>query len=370
LEKTVQIVSFNVPYPPDYGGVMDVYYKIKSLKVLGYQIVLHTFHYGRPRSAFLESICSKVYYYPRRRKIQDFFSSLPFIVKSRTNSELLKNLKNHNGLIILEGIHCTYPLWINALPDHRVFVRTHNVEYLYYEGLGIVEKNIFRKFYFYSESKKLKEYEISVLTNASHIICISPNDAAYFNEYFPNVSVIYPFHENDAVISSVGKGKYILIHADLSVPENIYSINWLLEKVVSKIKFTVIIAGKNPDRKIQSFCGKYSHVKLFPNPTNEQMNKLISEAQVLLIHSFYPQGMKLKLLNSLFKGRFVLVNSAVVQNTGLEELCTIANTPEDYLIQIHQLMTANFTNDHIRQREVGLFPYLPQTLAKKLIQLF
>ena len=30
----VHIVSFNVPYPADYGGVIDVFYKLKSLHSL------------------------------------------------------------------------------------------------------------------------------------------------------------------------------------------------------------------------------------------------------------------------------------------------------------------------------------------------
>ena len=30
-DKEVHIVSFDVPYPPNYGGVIDVFYKIKTL---------------------------------------------------------------------------------------------------------------------------------------------------------------------------------------------------------------------------------------------------------------------------------------------------------------------------------------------------
>ena len=28
----LHVVSFQVPFPPDYGGVIDVYYKLKALK--------------------------------------------------------------------------------------------------------------------------------------------------------------------------------------------------------------------------------------------------------------------------------------------------------------------------------------------------
>ena len=34
-KKEVEIISFDVPYPPNYGGVIDVYYKLKALKKAG-----------------------------------------------------------------------------------------------------------------------------------------------------------------------------------------------------------------------------------------------------------------------------------------------------------------------------------------------
>ena len=43
--KAVNIVSFNIPYPPNYGGVIDVFYKIKALSKEGYEVYLHTFIY-------------------------------------------------------------------------------------------------------------------------------------------------------------------------------------------------------------------------------------------------------------------------------------------------------------------------------------
>ena len=41
----LNIVSFDVPYPPDYGGAIDIYYKIATLNNLGIKIYLHCFQY-------------------------------------------------------------------------------------------------------------------------------------------------------------------------------------------------------------------------------------------------------------------------------------------------------------------------------------
>ena len=45
--KNIQIVSFNNPYPPNYGGVIDVFYKIKYLHRLDIEIYLHIFYDDR-----------------------------------------------------------------------------------------------------------------------------------------------------------------------------------------------------------------------------------------------------------------------------------------------------------------------------------
>ena len=68
MERRLHIVSFDVPYPADYGGVIDVYYKIKALADQGVSIILHCYQYGRPEQKELEGLCEKVYYYPRLLK--------------------------------------------------------------------------------------------------------------------------------------------------------------------------------------------------------------------------------------------------------------------------------------------------------------
>ncbi|MCX7863092.1 MAG: glycosyltransferase [Bacteroidales bacterium] len=370
MSKIIQIVSFNVPYPPNYGGVIDVFFKIKSLHELGYEIILHAFDYGRGEQKELTKYCKQVYYYRRKKLFTHLLSPLPFIVISRKNKNLLINLNKHDGCIIFEGIHTTYWVYKNALKNHQVIVRTHNIEYLYYQGLSITEKNIFKRFYFLLESHKLRKYELQALANADYIATISPNDKAYFKQYFTNVALIYPFHGNNEVTCKPGKGNYILIHGDLSVPENIHSVVWLLEHVISKIKYKTIIAGNKPNEQILQSIKKYEHISLICNPSSEEIDNLITEAHIHIIHSFYPQGMKLKLLNSLYKGRFVIANQAVVANTGMEQLCYIANEKEDFLINISMLMQINFEETHIQQRKELLTTCSTKEQAIRLTQLF
>ena len=57
----LHVVSFQVPFPPDYGGLIDVYYKLKALKKAGCSIVLHTYRYGVEEQPALYEVADSVY---------------------------------------------------------------------------------------------------------------------------------------------------------------------------------------------------------------------------------------------------------------------------------------------------------------------
>jgi len=42
--KHLHIISFDIPYPANYGGVIDVFYKLRALVSAGIKIHLHAFH--------------------------------------------------------------------------------------------------------------------------------------------------------------------------------------------------------------------------------------------------------------------------------------------------------------------------------------
>ena len=42
MDKYLNIVSFNIPYPANYGGVIDVYYKLEALRACGVKPVSYT----------------------------------------------------------------------------------------------------------------------------------------------------------------------------------------------------------------------------------------------------------------------------------------------------------------------------------------
>ncbi|HWB64206.1 MAG TPA: hypothetical protein VG603_11890 [Chitinophagales bacterium] len=347
--KYLHIVSFNVPYPPDYGGVIDVFYKIKALSDLGIKIYLHCFHYGREQSGELDKICEKVFYYPRKKFFQAIYSKVPYIVGSRKSDELLTNLSADEHPVLFEGLHTCFYLNHPLLKDKIKAVRMHNVEWDYYRSLKEAERNYLIKFYFYYESQKLRRFE-NELKHADKIFAISKSDYEYLRQSYENIFYVPAFHNNEKVTSETGKGDFILYQGNLSVAENNQAAMFIAKKIAEGMPYKFVIAGKQPTSALKKEVKNIPNIQLVDSPPFYKMAELMKDAHINLLFTFQNTGIKLKLLNSLYRGRFCVVNGKMVNNTGLEKLCVIEDNPNATKRILADLMQMEFTQHDIEKR--------------------
>lgn len=367
IENHLHIISLTIPWPPNYGGAIDIWYKLKALNKAGVKITLHCFKYNRPEAPGLKSVCEQVYYYPRSRSIRHFFCKAPFIVASRQSLALLSRLTHDRNPILMEGIHSTRLLNHPLLAGREIWIRTHNVEYLYYQSLLEAEKSWLKKLFFASERYKLKAYESRRLIT-SGLLTISKTDHAFFKRFNSNCHLISPFHGNKKVTAKPGLGRYVLYHGDLSVGENIWAAS-ALASLSTQFPVQLIIAGRSPSSTIKHRIQKYSNALLVEDPSQATMNELIREAAVILLPANQTTGFRLKLINSLFQGRHVVASQQMVTGTGLEELCNIAQTPEEWVHHVKRLVNIPFTEEMRLERQHALMPFDDDYKARELIKL-
>ncbi len=363
--KKLHIVSFINPYPPDYGGVIDVYFKIKALHKAGIAIILHVFEYNRPPSPELNALCEKVFYYPRKTGWVSQFSFLPYIVSSRKSEDLLLNLAQDDFPILFEGLHCCFYLNHPLLKHKQKLVRMHNIEHEYYAFLSKTKTTFRNRLYYRAESFKLARYE-KVLKFADLILAISISDAAYFDRKYGKTIHIGAFHANNRVSSKEGNGDFILMHGNLEVEENESAVLHCIGNVFTHTDFPVIIAGKNPSDHLKREITRRGNITLTENPSEAEMDKLQHDAHIHLCYTFQASGLKLKLLNSLFKGRFVVTNPLMTEGSGLEKLTETGNTDAEIIRIIQRIMTCKFESEEITKRENLLQNYSNSENAAKI----
>ncbi|ULQ53836.1 glycosyltransferase family 4 protein [Flavihumibacter fluvii] len=350
--KRIHIVAHDVPYPIDYGGVIDIFCTIKTLHQQGFEIILHCFDYGRGPREELEKICHEVFYYERKKGHKGFCFHLPYIVASRSNPDLLERLLADKYPILLEGIHCSFLTTDPRFGNRKIVLRAFNAESLYYKQLFKHERSLLKKVYFLHESRLLRRYEASVASKLP-VLTLSDDDKRYFKEILGakdvhTVPVLLPHQE---VTSKEGLGSFCLYHGNLGIAENEKAAAWLLEEVFVKLKIPFVIAGKKPSARLERLAHMGCHTCLVSDPGEKELNDLISKAQINILPSFNETGVKLKLLNALFNGRHCIVNDAAVHGTPLGPLCHVAEKPAPIQRLIQQLYYLPFGEEEIRIRE-------------------
>jgi Glycosyl transferases group 1 len=353
--------------------MQEVLYKLQALHAQGVKIHLHCFDYGRGRQPMLLNWCETIEYYERAEGPKGLRLGLPYIVASRANEKLLHNLLQDDYPILMEGVHSTYWLKDERIAKRKIIVRLHNVECTYYKQLQKAERNFFKKIYFLNESRLLQQYEKWIASTNVFLLAISAKDEAVYKEKFAAKKIAYlPVFTGWAEVKSKeGIGNFCLYHGNLSVPENEAVANWLLQNVFSHLPIPFVIAGKNPSAKLEDLAHAHKHTCIVANPSEHEMQDLITKAQISILPSFNSTGVKLKLINALYNGRHCIVNDAAVEGTGVAALTHQTNDAQSMQQMVQELYEKPFATNDLDERKKILAQHFDNARnAKKLIALF
>ena len=352
MEKHLHIISFTNPYPAIYGALIDILYTLIALHSEGIQIHLHSFSNTSDNHSELSKYCATIQYYERFMGHKGISNTLPYVVASRKNEVLVQNLLKDKYPIFMEGLQSTSLLLDERFTNRRCFVRVHTVSSQYYFDLFKNVHSPIKKMYYWMESRLVKSYEKKI-ANRAMFLGTTEKDCSVYQKMIgcKNIELL-PFYLPDwKVECQKGMGSYCLYHADLSDDANDLAATWLLEKVFQKIKVPFVITGKNPSQKLLALAHQQSHTCLVPNPSEMEMQDMITRAHINLIPTLTTTGMRVKLINALFHGRHCVVNESAVIGTGLESACHIGTTPNAFQEIIVQLYHQPFTTDEIALRE-------------------
>lgn len=367
MKTNIHIVCLDCPSPPDYGGAIDIFYKIKALHEIGHRVTLHYFDYRLNRNTKeIAPFCSTIHAYSRKSFAQWLPFNRPFIVQSRISKPLIERLNKDDNPILLEGVHCS-----GIVPflkkKERVVVRLHNDEAVYYRHLASAEKSVLKRSYLFWESLLLLRYQKSFDKNIA-LACLSLADQQRFQKYYGFrqpvfVPAFLPWQE---VTIRSGKGDYCLYHGNLAIAENEKAAHWLLTTVFPLLTVPCVIAGKGLSKKLHTIAKGLPNVRLIENPPTDELDSLIKDAHIHLLPSLNATGVKIKLLNALFNGRFCITNNAGVEGSGLTEAVIEKKSPEEWVAAVQQLMEQDFSAEEIDKRKQILSLYDNRRNAQKL----
>lgn len=350
-QKALHIVSFDNPYPPVYGGAIEVFFKIKPLHDLGIHIHFHCFVDLIPeKNPELERITEKIYYYENDKNPFNFFSGLPFSVNKRNDKKLLQNLLSIEAPILFESLKTTFLVHKKRLNEQYKILRLHNIEHDYFEGISSSENSLLKKWIYKLEAWKYKKYE-SVITEFDQIITLSKFENAHIIEKIGKSNYIPVFHGNTKVKLLDGVGKYAIYHGDLRMSDNLRVVLMLIDIFREIYDFQLIIASNSRQDYISKKIEGLKNVAYVPIKNFEHLQQLLMDAQMNLIFSFQKSGTKLKLMNALYNSRFCIVNDNIMDDENVTQLCEFANTKEEIILKIREIQNQSYT-DYEKRRNI------------------
>jgi len=352
VSRKLHILCFTVPFPVDYGGVVDLFYMLPALHKAGIRIHLHCFDYGRGKQDNLLSYCEKVDYYSRNSGHKGISSRLPYIVASRNNQQLIEHLLADDAPILMHGIHCSFLLTDKRFRDRNCNIRLHNTEFLYYHHLALHTTSLLKKLYYEIESRLLKKFEQQYASRAS-IIAVAEQDIELYREKFSSTRIKHlpVFLPEWTVSGAEGMGNYCLYHGDLQVASNEKAATLLLTKVFNKIHIPLVIAGRNPSDKLIALAHKYPHTCIVANPSDAEMEDMIARAHIHILPMLVATGIQLKWLHALYKGRHVVTLSDNITRHPLAAAGYNATSFADLGSLVTQLYHQPYTKEEQRGRE-------------------
>lgn len=353
-DKKLHIISFDNPFPPNYGGVIDVFYKIKALHSIGFSIYLHCFYEDRNEvSKELNEITEQVFLYKKNRKPAFLLSSIPLSVTSRFHKGLVKNILAIDAPILFEGLQSTMIINKSKFLNRNIFLRLHNLESNFYSGMSKNENSFFKKFLYYLESKKYSVYQNKIV-DFNHVFALSKYEYEFVKTKTEKISYLPVFHGNQKIETLSEFGMYAFYHGDLRLPDNKKAVAFLI-KLFQKIPdYKLVIASSDGRKYVENKAIGIANIEFVELIIDSQLDDLFKNAHINVMLSFQQSGTKLKVVNSLFRSRFCLINNNMIDDAEILKFCEIANSENEFITKIKMLKDKPFLDFENRHSALNL----------------
>ncbi len=322
-----------------------------ALYDLGVKIHLHCFVDQIPYTIDPEvkEMTENVFFYQKKKNPLLYFSGIPFAAAIRDSEALLKNLEKDKAPILFEGLQTTHIIRFLRDHDHKLYLRYHNNEKEYYKGLSVSEKNIFKKIIYKIESLKHSGYQKKLLNKFEAVFCLSEKEYNEVETYSKNAQLIHIFHGNQSVKQLDKKGNYFLFHGDLTTADNKKALIETIDLFKTLPQYKLLVASDRAGEDIKKRISTIENITLTPIQTTENLHHLLENAHANILISYQNSGTKVKLFNTLYNSRFVIINGNITDDPILTDLCLYGTNMAE--IRQHIITSAEKNYDAAEKRK-------------------
>lgn len=355
------------PLPPNTGGRIDVWRRLRYLHQAGTQLGLLTW-YDPPRNgspspeqlAEARQLCDSVHLAAIDRSPIELLRRLSLIgrLPSHAASRWV-SLKHAEALswarefkpdaLLLDGLYGVAVVhWLSERLGIPWFYRSHNIEHLYMKQQAASTTNWRKKLAITINCLGLRALEQRTLKTANHVFDISLDDQQYWiAQGFQSVDWLPPavdvaFSQRASQCDPNSVRWDLLYFGNLNTPNNVTAVRWLVQEVLARIdkpNFSVAIAGSRPDPIVKTLAAGDARITLIPDP--QDMARIVGSARIIVNPVQTGSGVNLKSVEMLFTQAHLISTTVGVKGLGPDAAAnfSVADSPSAFLNLINQAIT-------------------------------
>lgn len=349
--KVLHVIN-DFPYPPNHGGIADIWGRLLSFVELGMEVHAIVTIKIRPSETDIDHVRKHVSHLDmieRQPNWKGIFSRTPIQVVSRNNLSIFP-IKDHYDLVIGES-DFSFPIFENtSLSTDRRILRIHNDESRYMLNLSDIETKFWKRIYYKTEAMRCSNFSYKAFSSVDDLWFSSSDQYAdYIRSHSvdaPKAAWLPPPVDIDAMVSPrIKASKHVLFVGSLSVPSNIEAIDWYMKGVHPKLKaiagYRFVIAGSTRGLPLSKTIRNASMDEQCDLHLDVQyLNPLYEMSSVFVNCMLHGASIKMKTVHAVEKGLPVVSTSVGNEGTGFtdqQHIC-IADNQDKFAQSISRLL--------------------------------
>lgn len=347
------------PFPPKEGGPMAMHAILTGLIDAGHQVKTLTFSSNKfPASEVPETLKNDFETVSINLKINPFEAFLNlfskkslhvvrFMKKEMTQKLIALLTAETFDIIQLESVFmASYIDVIRKYSGAKIILRAHNVESLIWNRMTLQHKNPVKKHYLKLLGKRLKKYEINVLSRVDGIVPISKIDLDYFVGFgcqTPMISIPFSINTEKFQDTTFGTPEPVsFFHiGSMDWMPNLEGIRWFLEFIWTSIyeknpQATFYLAGRN----MPEWLKRLQRPGVVIVGEVADAHEFMRSKTVLVVPLLSGSGIRIKIIEGMAYMRPVLTTSIGAEGIAYtdEKDIMIADTRDSFIEKAQKLI--------------------------------
>lgn len=345
----ILVVSPDFPFPPNHGGRVDIWTRLKTFAAMGLTIDLAVTSKLTPTNEALAEVKKYVrtlWLLKRHNHWWHLLSYSPLQSVSRAGLAKL-SLEPSYDLVWLEGEYVEAVLRNPSLRTKQVHLRLQNDEALYFRELASSTSHPLKRLYYQSEAYKLARLSNKLYHQVAGLYFISSTELDHFKQQYPHLARkawLLPAPLSKTRFDPPCLGQKVIFVGSLFIPNNQEAITWYLQNVHSKIQlpgYSLMIAGNTRGESLAwlyRLAQPYANIEIHDSPAD--LEPLYKQAGVFINPMHSGAGVKLKTLEAIQHGLALVSTSKGIEGTGLrpEQHCLLADEAKKFALHVERLL--------------------------------